>query len=223
MALLLGSEAPQRGTIFASTGMPSQKTTEASFFCLSSLTVSLMPPSVPQTPPEPSHILQDEHMLISISGYPSPRYFLRTQLSDFSQCKDPPSPTSSSHVATQSPSSRLSSMLAPFMTSSLSSRSHHPILSQACTKGFFSISSFSSLPWVTAEIYLSPLLLVCVLSPTGHHFQLHPCSLFPLLLVIFHPSASCPCLTCTNPWVSALPLFLHSAPLKPHFSSHPEM
>lgn len=78
-------------------------------------------------------------------------------------------------------------MLAPFMSSSLSSRSHHSLLSQACTKGFFSISSFSSLPWVTAEISLSPLLLVHVPSPTGHHFQLHPCSLFPFLLVHFSP------------------------------------
>lgn len=87
MALLLGFEAPERGTTFASTGMPSQMPTLASFSCLSSLTVSLMPPSVPQTPPHPSYTLQDKHMLISISGCPSPRYFRWTSLSDFSQRK----------------------------------------------------------------------------------------------------------------------------------------
>lgn len=140
----------QRSTKFSSTGMPSQMSTWASSSCLSSLNVSLMPPSVPQTPPHSSYTLQDKHVLISISGCPSPRYFLRnfehhlhfpTPLSDFSQPKDPSPPTSFSHVATQSPSSRLSSVLAPFMTPSFSSCSHYFLLTQACTKGFFFLTA----------------------------------------------------------------------------------
>lgn len=67
----------QRSIKSSSTGMPSQMSTWASFSCLSFLTVSLMPPSVPQTPPHTNYTLQDEHVLISISGCPSPRYFLR--------------------------------------------------------------------------------------------------------------------------------------------------
>lgn len=188
-----------------------------SFSCLSSLTVSLMPPPVPQTPPHFSYTLQDEHMLFSISGFSSPRLFLRTPLSDFAQPKDPSPPTSFSHVATWSPSSRLSSMLAPFIAPSLSIRSHYPLLSQACTKGFFSISSF----FLTAMDYSWNFLVSLVPCPCLFSYwssfstpsMLH-CS--HSCWSIFLPNASCPCLTCINPSVSLSLTFISSLSSSSH-------
>lgn len=93
-------------------------------------------------------------------------------------------------------------MLAPFLTLSFSSCPHHPLLTQACTRGSFSI----------------PLLLLPTAMDCSSNFLVslppHPLSMFLLLPVIvfysihslcslscwfiFLPSSLSPCPTCTT-------------------------
>lgn len=195
----------QRSTKFASTGLPS---TWASFSCLSSLTVCLMPPSVPQTPPHSGYTLQDEHMLFSISACPKSQVLLKKFWAS--------SPTSQPHFQTfLSPETLLLQPLSPMLPPDLPLLGSAPFLLPSWHLLFPVVHTTCSL----AKFVLRASFLF-LLFPHCHGLQLKfpclPCSLsiFLLLLVIifnaihahclqscwsiFHSSAPCPCLTCTT-------------------------
>lgn len=192
----------QRSTESASTGLPSQVPAWASSPCLSP-----RPPasSFCTSDSSLSPTLEDEHVLIFISGFPSPRYFPSNSehhplLSNpaFRLCSaqrppwlllQPPSPyCTAPMLPSWSPSPRLSSMLAPFLTLSFSSTPSSPKLVLGALSPSL-LSPFSPLPWIAAQISFSPLLLIacpcsfsrwssfstpctlCVPSPAGPFFS----------------------------------------------------
>lgn len=169
-----------------------------------------------------SYTLQDEHMLISISGCPSPRYFPRNPLSHFSQAKDPYPPTSLS--LTLPPDLRLPGS-APCLLPSWHSLSSRSLVKLVLRASFFYLFFF-----LTAMDYSWNFLVS--LAPCPCSFS--SCSSFSIPSMLTVPTPTGPFFIPVHhvlAWpvqnlesLSALPPFFNSAaPLKPHFSSHPEM
>lgn len=93
-------------------------------------------------------------------------------------------------------------MFAPFMTPSPSSNHTTPSLAKVVLRASFPSLLFPhcdglqlKFPCLPGSLSMFLLLLVIIFSSIHAHCS-HSC------WSIFHPSASCPCLTCTNPSVS---------------------
>lgn len=194
-------------------------------------TSSPMAPSVPRTP-RSSPALQDEHMLIFISGFPSPRYFpsnseshppafqphFQTLLSPKNSSASPPTSSSllvHTHVATLISLSQ-AQLHARSLPDSLLPVVHSTPSLPKLVQGALSpplLSPFSPLLWAAAQIPCLPCSssTAHVPSPAGHRLPLHPLSMFPLLVVHLSPqlTISLPDLYNFPQSVSFLPPLLH--------------